>query len=190
MTGSRAATHFQRLYKANPDPWGFRTSAYEQTKYRQTLSALGDRHFTSGLEIGCSIGVLTRVLAERCDSLLGLDIVEDPLEAARSRCADQSQVRFRRMQVPAEWPAGWFDLMVFSEVLYFLAATDIEQCANRVRGSLLPGGMVILVNWLGETDDPTPGNDAAEMFIGATAGKLTARRERYEGYRLDVLVAG
>jgi 2-polyprenyl-3-methyl-5-hydroxy-6-metoxy-1,4-benzoquinol methylase len=191
MTGSRTATHFQRLYQSSPDPWGFQTSAYEQTKFRQTLSALGDRHFTSALEVGCSIGVLTCVLAERCDSLLGVDIVEDPLEAARSRCADQPQVRFRRMQVPAEWPEGCFDLMVFSEVLYFLSAADIEQCANRVRGSLLSGGMVILVNWLGETEDPTPGNKAAEMFIGATAGRLTVvRRERHEGYRLDVLVAG
>jgi 2-polyprenyl-3-methyl-5-hydroxy-6-metoxy-1,4-benzoquinol methylase len=191
MTGSRTATHFQRLYQSSPDPWGFQTSAYEQTKFRQTLSALGDRHFTSALEVGCSIGVLTRVLAERCNSLLGVDIVEDPLEAARSRCADQPQVRFRRMQVPAEWPEGCFDLMVFSEVLYFLSAADIEQCANRVRGSLLSGGMVILVNWLGETEDPTPGNKAAEMFIGATAGRLTVvRRERHEGYRLDVLVAG
>jgi 2-polyprenyl-3-methyl-5-hydroxy-6-metoxy-1,4-benzoquinol methylase len=191
MTGSRAATHFERLYQSSPDPWGFRTSAYERTKYCQTVSALGDRHFTSGLEVGCSIGVLTRVLAERCDSLLGVDIVEDPLEAARSRCADQPQVRFRRMQVPAEWPEGCFDLMVFSEVLYFLSAADIERCASRVRGSLLPTGKVILVNWLGQTDDPTPGNEAAEMFIDATAGRLTVvRRERHEGYRLDVLLAG
>jgi 2-polyprenyl-3-methyl-5-hydroxy-6-metoxy-1,4-benzoquinol methylase len=191
MTGSRAALHFKRLYQSNPDPWGFRTSAYEQTKYRQTLSALGDRHFTSGLEVGCSIGVLTSALADRCDCLLGVDIVEDPLEAARSRCADQPQVRFQRMQVPAEWPEGWFDLMVFSEVLYFLSAADIERCASRVWSSLLPAGMVVLVNWLGQTDDPTPGNDAAEMFIGATAGRLTVmRRERHEGYRLDVLVAG
>jgi SAM-dependent methyltransferase len=191
MTGSRAATHFQCLYQANPDPWGFRTSAYEQTKYCQTLSALGDRRFTSGLEVGCSIGVLTRVLAERCDALLGMDIVEDPLEAARSRCADQPHVRFRRMQVPAEWPEGCFELMVFSEVLYFLSAADIERCASRVRGSLSPASMVVLVNWLGQTDDPTPGNEAAEMFIGATAGRLTVmRRERHEGYRLDVLVAG
>ena len=104
MTGSRAALHFKRLYQSNPDPWGFRTSAYEQTKYRQTVSTPGDQHFTSGLEVGCSIGVLTRLLAVRCASLLGVDIVEDPLEAARSRCADQPQVRFQRMQVPAEWP--------------------------------------------------------------------------------------
>jgi 2-polyprenyl-3-methyl-5-hydroxy-6-metoxy-1,4-benzoquinol methylase len=191
MTGSRAALHFKRLYQSNPDPWGFQTSDYERSKYRQTLSALGDRHFTSALEVGCSIGVLTSALAVRCDSLLGVDIVEDPLEAARLRCADQPQVRFQRMQVPTEWPEGRFDLMVFSEVLYFLSEADIGRCASRVLGSLSPAGMVVLVNWLGQTDDPTPGNDAAEKFIGATAGRLTVmRRERHEGYRLDVLAAG
>ncbi len=191
MTGSRAATHFKRLYESNPDPWGFRTSGYEQIKYGQTISALGDRHFTSGLEVGCSIGVLTRDLAERCDSLLGVDIVEEPLELARSRCADQPQVRFRRMQVPVEWPEGCFDLIVFSEVLYFLSAADIGRCVSRVLDSMLPGGMVVLVNWLGQTDDPTPGNEAAEMFIGATTGRLTVvRGELHEGYRLDVLLAG
>src|SRR5271166_3514721 len=141
MTGSRSASHFERLYQSNPDPWGFRTSEYEQTKYRQTLLTLGDRDFTSGLEVGCSIGILTRLLAPSCDSLLGVDIVEEPLAAARARCADQPQVRFQRMQVPADWPEGGFDLMVFSEVLYFLSAADIERCASRVRRSLLPAGM-------------------------------------------------
>jgi 2-polyprenyl-3-methyl-5-hydroxy-6-metoxy-1,4-benzoquinol methylase len=191
MSGSRSATHFERLYQSNRDPWGFETSAYEQTKYRHTVRALGDRHFSSGLEVGCSIGILTRMLASRCDTLLGIDIVEDPLEAARLRCADQPHVRFQRMQVPAEWPACRFDLMVFSEVLYFLAPADIERCATRVRASLLPVAMVVLVNWLGQTDDPTPGNEAAERFIAATAGRLAVgRQERRKGYRLDVLMAG
>jgi 2-polyprenyl-3-methyl-5-hydroxy-6-metoxy-1,4-benzoquinol methylase len=190
MTGSRAATHFEHLYQSNPDPWGFQTSAYEQTKYRQTLSALGHRRFTLGLEVGCSIGVLTRELAVRCESLLAVDIVEDPLEAARLRCADQPQVQFRRMQVPVEWPEGCFDLMVFSEVLYFLSAAEIRRCARRVLSSLSPVGMVVLVNWLGPTDDPTPGNEAAEVFIGTTAGRLRVdRHEQHEGYRLDVLMA-
>jgi 2-polyprenyl-3-methyl-5-hydroxy-6-metoxy-1,4-benzoquinol methylase len=190
MTDSRPAAHFERLYQSNPDPWGFNTSPYEQEKYRRTLAALGDRRFGSGLEVGCSIGILTRMLAERCDSLLGVDIVEDPLQAARLRCADQPQVRFERMRVPAEWPDGHFDLIVFSEVLYFLSAADIDLCAARVRDSLLPRGVVVLVNWLGETDDPTPGNKAAEHFIGATAEVLAiVQQERHDGYRLDVLTA-
>jgi 2-polyprenyl-3-methyl-5-hydroxy-6-metoxy-1,4-benzoquinol methylase len=105
---SRAVAHFQRLYDASPDPWGFASNPYEQAKYRETLLALGDRRFASGLEIGCSIGVLTRMLAPHCDALLGVDLVEQPLQAARTRCADQPRVRFQRMQVPAAWPAGQF----------------------------------------------------------------------------------
>jgi hypothetical protein len=80
---------------------------------------------------------------------------------------------------------------VFSEVLYFLAPADIDHCPNHVKASLLPAATVILVNWLGETDDPTHGNEAAErLLISATAGRLTvAKQERNEGYWLDVLTA-
>jgi SAM-dependent methyltransferase len=188
MTESRSAAHFQRLYDASPDPWGFVSNAYEQAKYRRTLKALDDRRFASGLEIGCSIGVLTQMLAPRCEALLGIDLLEQPLEAARARCADQPWVRFRRMQVPVDWPAGRFDLIVMSEVLYFLAPADIGHTGRLACGSLLPGACVILVNWLGQSDDPCTGDEAADRFIAATAGALlVARQVRETGYRLDLL---
>ena len=190
MTSSRPADHFARLYRSNPDPWGFKTSEYEQTKYRQTLAALGDRHFAAGLEVGCSIGILTRMLAPHCGSLLGIDIVDAPLSAARANCAAHPHVNFQRMQVPAEWPAGQFDLIVLSEVLYFLTPADIDRCAAQVRASLLPNPTIILVNWLGQTDDPTHGDDAADRFIAANGGALTrTHHERHERYRLDILSA-
>ncbi len=188
MTKSRPAAHFQHLYQANPDPWGFKTSAYEQAKYRHTVEALGERRFVFGLEVGCSIGILTQMLAPRCETFLGLDIVEDPLPAARARCADQPQVRFERMQVPLDWPSGAFDLIVFSEVLYFLSAEDIAKCARHVLDTLLPGGAVVLVNWLGQTDDPSPADAAPDRFIAAINGALrVVRQERHARYRLDVL---
>jgi predicted TPR repeat methyltransferase len=189
-TNSRPASHFQDLYQASPDPWHFETSAYEQAKYRNSLRALGMRHFTSGLEVGCSIGVLTRMLANRCDRMLGVDIVEAPLPAARTRCADLPLVRFVRMQVPAEWPSEPFDLIVFSEVLYFLSADDIARCAQHVLNTLLPGGAVLLVNWTGETGDPSQGDAAPDRFIAAAAGRLgVAHQERHPRYRLDLLTA-
>jgi cyclopropane fatty-acyl-phospholipid synthase-like methyltransferase len=190
MTESRSAAHFQRIYDANPDPWGFGTRPYEQEKYRRTLQALGDRRFAAGLEVGCSIGFLTRMLAPHCDSLLGIDLVEQPLQAARARCADQRHVRFQQVQVPKEWPDGRFDLIVLSEVLYFLTAADIDWCASRVRSCLLSDPVVILVNWLGQSDDPTPGDEAAQRFINTATGSLRdSHQDRRPGYRLDVLVS-
>jgi SAM-dependent methyltransferase len=190
MTGSRDLFHFARLYESNPDPWGFGTDPYELAKYDHSIEVLGDHRFASGLEVGCSIGVLTRMLARKCESLLGLDIVDAPLEAAAQRCAHQPWVSFRRMEVPGQWPDQHFDLILLSEVLYFLSPADIDRCASRVKGSLRPNARVLLVNWLGISDDPCSGDEAAERFIAATAGTLTVvLQARQSRYRLDLLLA-
>jgi 2-polyprenyl-3-methyl-5-hydroxy-6-metoxy-1,4-benzoquinol methylase len=190
MTRTRPASHFERLYQSNPDPWNFQASPYERSKYEQTHTALGDRRFTSGLEVGCSIGILSHMLATNCDRFLGVDFVESALQSARTRCADLPHASFERRQVPDSWPQDRFDLIVFSEVLYFLTQADIDRCARHVEASLLPNPTIILVNWLGKTDDPTTGDDAANRFI-ATTGKTLAvtHQERNEHYRLDLLTS-
>jgi predicted TPR repeat methyltransferase len=190
MMKSRPPSHFEQLYRSNPDPWGFQTSVYEQTKYRDSLDVLAGRHFASGLEVGCSIGVLTRMLASRCDGLLGVDIVEAPLAAARARCAGVSQVRFERMHIPQDWPDEQFDLIVLSEVLYFLSPDDIHHCVRRVMDTLLPGGAVLLVNWVGETDDPSSGHTAPDYFIACTKHRLNiAYQRQHPNYRLELLTS-
>lgn len=185
---SRQALHFEKLYQANPDPWNFTTSAYEQQKYEATLAALGARRFHSGLEVGCSIGVLTRRLAARCDRLLGLDFVPAAVATARSLCAPYPNIRIDLMQVPQQWPDGPFDLIVLSEVLYFLNESDLDTiCAHTVR-SLSPGGQVLLVNYTGVTDDPSSGDSAATFFINSAAPVLQpVLQQRAPQYRLDLL---
>jgi cyclopropane fatty-acyl-phospholipid synthase-like methyltransferase len=178
------------LYESNPDPWGFTDDPYERAKYQHSIEALGNpNRFLAGLEVGCSIGVLTHLLGPRCETLLGVDLLDQPLRLAAERCADQPWVSFRRMQVPDEWPNQRFDLIVLSEVLYFLSPEDIDRLVHRVTSSLLPGARVLLVNWLGESDDPMTGDAAAERFITTGASDLTvteqARRPRY---RLDLLI--
>ncbi len=185
---TRDAAHFARLYAASPDPWGFRTSGYERDKYAETLAALPDRRFRSALEVGCSIGELTRRLAPRCDRLLGLDLSGDALREAAATCAGLAGVAFRQATVPAEWPDGPFDLVVLSEVLYFLVPDDLAVLARRCLDSLDPGGVVLLVNWTEPTDDPLSGDDAAELFIARAAPRLRpVRQDRRPGYRLDLL---
>ncbi len=92
---SRGPAHFQRLYDASADPWNYRASAYEKAKYRQTLASLGTAYFRSGFEVGCSIGILTRLLSCRCDALLGVDIIEKPLQDARRLNSDRPHVDTR-----------------------------------------------------------------------------------------------
>jgi hypothetical protein len=186
---SRGAHHFQRLYDASPDPWQFRSSEYEREKFRTTIASLGGKHFRSGFEVGCSIGELTCMLATCCDALLAVDIVEAPLGAARNVCAQQPWVRFAQMAVPRQWPDEVFDLIVLSEVLYFLSPEDIIRVADRVADALESQGTALLVNWCGRTDDPCTGDQAAEIFISRVRNWLSPRLQYCDGrtYRLDLL---
>jgi predicted TPR repeat methyltransferase len=182
--------YFESLYRGGKDPWRFATSAYERDKYAATLAAIGNGFVPRAWEVGCSIGVFTHALAGICQDLLAVDVAESALAQARERCADRPWVRFRRMRVPDEWPEETFDLMVFSEVLYYLVADDIRVVAHRALGSLAPGGRIVLVHWTGETDYPCTGDQAASVFRDACGGAVRVlQADRHPDYRLDVLRA-
>jgi trans-aconitate methyltransferase len=136
------ARYFDDLYAGERDPWEFETSAYEQAKYDATLAALPRPRYRRGLEIGCSIGVLTARLAGRCTGLLAIDVSEKALDAARMRCRTLPNVAFENTSVPAEWPAGTFDLIMLSEVVYYLDAGDVSRLPRlRWRGRYDPDAM-------------------------------------------------
>lgn len=191
--GSTHREFFDKLYAGNGDPWNYEKSTYERRKYRATIDAIPRRRYASALEVGCSIGVLTRLLAGRCETLLATDVAEEALVDARRRCQDLPNVRFQRAAVPAEWPEGTFDLIVVSEVLYFLGAEAIVDTADRITSSLRLRGVVLLVDFLGRTGTPCNGDCAAENFInrscriGRAGALVVAMQRRQAQYRLDLL---
>jgi cyclopropane fatty-acyl-phospholipid synthase-like methyltransferase len=178
--------YFESMYAADPDPWRFATSDYERRKYAETLASLPLRPVGRIFEVGCAIGVLTAQLATRCESLYAVDVSVTALAEARARCASLANVRFAEMQVPRQWPQETFDLIVFSEVLYYLDPADIRRTAEFSVRSLNEGGSVLLVHWTGETDYPCSADDAVEIFTRATApGLRVDHAARFAEYRLD-----
>lgn len=187
MSPSTPADHFERLYAEKGDPWDLATSEYEVQKYAATIAALGGRRFTNAIEIGCSIGTLTARLAPLCDALLGVDYVEAPLNEARQRCAALPQVRFRRMSIPDEWPEGAFDLMMVSEVLYFMSADDHAALARRCDQAATTSATILMVNWLGPNDGVMPGEVAARTFMEALGeGWVWENAATNTQYRIDL----
>ncbi len=184
---------FDRLYAADPDPWRFDSSPYEAAKYADTLACLGEARFARALELGCANGAMTTRLAERCAALLAVDIAPAAAALARARCAGQPQVSVVVARLPDELDqlpglqGPGFDLVVVSEVLYFLSPEDIDRLAARLATCLAADALVLLVNWTGHTDTPCTGEQAADRFVAAlTAGlPLTVRTVRRDRYRLD-----
>ena len=187
---SLPASYFDGVYRASDDPWQFETSAYEAAKYADSVAALEGRRFASGFEIGCSIGVLSALLAPQCGRLLSVDAAEAPLARARERCRAWPGVSFARMQVPAEFPPGPFDLIVMSEVGYYWARPDLDSALEKSEDALDPGGLLLLVHWTPFVADyPLRGDDVHEAALAraGASGRLAHHRgERQESYRLDV----
>ena len=187
-TGSLRPEYFNSLYAANSDPWAFASSPYEAAKYAATLAALPQARYSSALELGCSIGVLTRQLAPRCAHLLATDIAEAALSRARSRCADLCQITFERRDFTTAFPPGRFDLIVVSEVGYYLSGLDLDQLRSRIASAVTPGGHVVLVHYTGVTNYPLSADAVHETFLARESRDwISVTAQRTESYRLDVL---
>jgi SAM-dependent methyltransferase len=181
--------HFEARYAADPDPWDFETSAYEHDKYARTLGALGDRRYGRAFEAGCSIGVFTAMLAERCDDVLAVDIAQAAVDAARERLAAHRHVRVERRTLPAEWPAGPFDLVVCSELLYYWDHPTLEAALGVMVESLAPGGRLIAVHFRPPSSiDPLTG-DVVHALLRERLALEHVEAEANDQFRIDVFDA-
>jgi len=178
---------FEALYRDQGDPWAFETSPYERAKYDHTLASLPRPTFDSVLEVGCANGVLTRRLAERCRQLTAVDVSETALAAARLRCADLPHVTLENRRLPADGPAGPYDLVLLSEVIYYWDGNDLARAAAYLADIVPPGGSVLLVHWTGDTDYPKSGDEAVAELRGLLGDTVTVMTEEQRpNYRLDL----
>jgi SAM-dependent methyltransferase len=176
---------FERLYSESPDPWGYRTSPYEREKYAATLAALPAGEQGLCLEVGCSIGVFTALLAERCRHVVAIDFSLRAIELAREELREVANVELLRAGFPSEAPPGSWDLVVCSEVLYYLREPELEEAIGWIEAQLAHGACVVAVSWRGTgRDEPFSGDEVHDRLARelAAAHTLDARRE---GYRLD-----
>jgi cyclopropane fatty-acyl-phospholipid synthase-like methyltransferase len=180
--------YFEDVYAANDDPWDFTTSEYEAKKYDATIQSLAREHYESAFEIGCSIGVLTEKLAAKCEKILAIDISEKALAQARERCRNLPNITFQKMNFPQEFADKKFDLILISEVGYYLAPEDWQTAMKKSFAHLHENGQIALVHWLPPVHDyPQTGDEVHDSFAEFANGKLRKINEkREEKYRIDV----
>jgi cyclopropane fatty-acyl-phospholipid synthase-like methyltransferase len=178
--------YFEELYGASDDPWDFSTSGYEKQKYDRTLAALGARRFTRALEVGCSIGVFTAMLAPYCGELLAVDASEKAVALARERLSHLANVRVERRTMPEEMPEGPFDLIVVSEVLYYFDRDTMLTVLGSLQRSLGSGGTLLAVHWRHQTQTyPLQGDEVHGLIRSGTSLSLVSA-ETTPDYRLEL----
>ena len=177
-------SYFDRLYEADADPWQFRTRPYEARKREITLAALPERHYCTCFEPGCSIGVLTEALAARCDHVLAMDTAAEALRLASQQLPEN--VVLQRGAVPADWPDGTFELIVLSEVAYYLDKDDCALLASRATATELD---LLAIHWRHPVAEyPISGDEAHDLLHEAAraAGMHHLVAHREDDLRLDV----
>jgi SAM-dependent methyltransferase len=176
--------YFDQVYRENPDPWGFRTRSYEVRKRQLTMAMLPDPVYRSVFEPGCSIGVLSAMLAERSEHLLAMDISAQALEIAAAGLP--SHVELRQGTLPDDWPDEQFELVLLSEVGYYLADDDCRRLAQLAAKSAKD---LVAVHWRHPVDDyPLSGDEVHSILEDAAAANDLTPLMRHceEDLRIDV----
>jgi SAM-dependent methyltransferase len=141
---------FEARYRADADPWGYTHSRYEREKYAATLVACGrgrDGLFTCALELGGSIGVFSAMLAPRCRRLVTVDGAPTAVAVARRRLAGRARAEVVLGQIPEAVPEETFDLVVASEVLYYLPEERLAATLEMIRDRTHRGARLVAVHW-------------------------------------------
>ncbi len=169
--------YLDRAYSRRDDPWRVATRWYEERKRALTIASLPARRYGRALEIGCSIGVLTAELAERCDDLLAVDLSPDAVERARARLDGRAGVSIEQHDVRAALPSGRFDLVVLSEVGYYLSRPQLDRALDEIEAAIGDRGTLLACHWRRPVAEHVLGGDEVHAVIEARGLPRIARHE-------------
>jgi cyclopropane fatty-acyl-phospholipid synthase-like methyltransferase len=168
--------YFDRMYAASADPWHLANSWYERRKHQLTVAMLPYQRYRHALEPGCSIGTLTELLTKSCDHVTATDVATAALDAADRRLREaglRQRVTLLHRSLDQPWPPGGFDLVVLSDVAYYLQSATLRAVLDRECAKLARGATVIAAHWRRPVHDNPISGDHANDIIGATTGLHT-----------------
>jgi 2-polyprenyl-3-methyl-5-hydroxy-6-metoxy-1,4-benzoquinol methylase len=184
-TDTTSQEFFDGKYRHHTDPWNFANDPYETGRYQAILHALTHRRYDRAFEPGCSIGVLTEKLARICNQVQAMDISPIAVGEARMRCRDLGNVEITSGPLPGNLPDGSFDLIVFSEVGYYLGEDALQALGKKLVQRLSQGGVLLAAHWLGQSADHRLTGDRVHEILETLDGLVHEHRERHPGFRLD-----
>jgi cyclopropane fatty-acyl-phospholipid synthase-like methyltransferase len=185
--------YFIDMYADAPDPWRLAERWYEQRKYALTVAMLPLPGYRHAFEPGCSVGVLTEHLAHRCEHVTATDVAEAALEATRARlerAGRRDRVTLRVLSLDSDWPAEDFDLIVLSEVAYYLSGPALREVLDRECRRLRTGTTIIASHWRHQVDDYPLTGDEANALIAQTDDLFRTAAYLDDDVAIDVFSKG
>ncbi|MGZ4180712.1 MAG: SAM-dependent methyltransferase [Solirubrobacteraceae bacterium] len=180
------AEDFEARYRADPDPWGYLASQYERRKYAATLAACGPGPFPCALELGGSIGVFSAMLAPRCERLVTVDVSPTAVARARARLAAHPAADPIVGAIPAAVPQLPFDLVVASEILYYLSDEELAGTLSLLQRCMVAGARLVAVHWRPPGPERPRDAEQAHAALAAESWLTQVQRGGTDDYLLEV----
>jgi len=177
-------SYFDELYNDNTDPWQYQTRWYEERKRNTCLALLPQPHYERAIELGCGNGVLSELLAHRCQDLISIDGNHQAVKLAKERLAALPHAKVIQGIVPDKLfslkelleqrkPLSEntsinqppFDLIVISEILYYLSSNDIDVVINWALHNLALNGTLLCCHWRYAIDGFTMTGESAHQRL-------------------------
>lgn len=172
---TRQVPDFDARYRADPDPWGVASDWYERRKRAVLLASLPRERYRRAWDAACGNGVLAHDLDDRCAEILASDASPRAVELAGVRCASAPHVQVAQIALPDDpLPSDNepFDLVVLSEVLYYLEESDRSATLRVVDQAAAGDAQVVVVHWRHWPDDTATSGAVANEEALATLGRL------------------
>jgi ubiquinone/menaquinone biosynthesis C-methylase UbiE len=135
---------------------------WDQSDYhRAMLLREAPGHSAASLDVGCGTGAFARLLAERSDRVLALDLSPNMIAMARSRSLAFGNIDYEVADVMSRaLPSEHFDCVASLATVHHL---PLETALMRFGRTLRPGGVLLIL----------------DVFRSATVGDLIASATSY-----------
>ncbi len=138
------------------------------------------------LECACGTGLLSTVIAGKCQHLTATDFAPKMLKRAEKNCAAYGNVLFRQANILSlEFPDSSFDKVVAGNVIHLL--DEPMKALNELNRVCRPGGMLIIPTYMNKD---RKGETGGFVSVIGKAGADFKRQFTVESYQQFFLDAG
>jgi 2-polyprenyl-3-methyl-5-hydroxy-6-metoxy-1,4-benzoquinol methylase len=181
--------YFELKYlRGNPYP--VEIDPQEIEKFDRAFNCIKGRQYSSILEIGCGEGYFLEMYLLLSDRILATDISKLALKKAKERVGDKKNIEFRQFDIVRNNLDERFDLVICSEVLYYLTLDQLKSIIPKVFGYMKEDSNLLSIHArsLGDDASGVPykafGARTIHQFLESAGGLKTLKRDILENYEI------
>lgn len=131
---------FDRLALCDRDEWNHNNC------YHQFLLKQLPEHNQTILDLGCGVGRFSRLLAEKSDRVIALDLSPKSIEIAQQKSSELDNIDYQIADI-SQWqfPVNHFDAITSIATVHHLSLSELLP---KLQAALKPGGVLLILDLL------------------------------------------